>query len=1368
MPQTRARHPRVWVLIVLAGVTLIAWQLFYVAPPPQAGPVGDWPQWRYDASRTAACPGRLPDKLTLQWSRKYPALTPAWEDPVNQDRMPYDRVYEPVVSGSTLVFGSNRNDRVTALDTRTGREKWRFYCDGPVRFPAIASGDKVYFTSDDGFLYCLTLADGQLQWRKRGGPDSRKILGNGRLISAWPARGGPVLADGVVYWAASIWPLMGVFIHAVDAETGDAVWTNDGVGQMWLSQPHNAADAFAGIAPQGAMAVAGDKLLVPGGRSVPACFDRATGKLLYYHLDGSKYQDIKLSAPYNKIEGGSHVAAVGGVYFNHRGLGTMMYNIETGNAYMNMHQLVADDPAVRWTPRTTYTVLTDDVVYLSGNPVSAYDLGSLERGDYHRKERDHRSKRTRDTRRYRWRMENLWTCDVDGTTALIKVGNRLFAGGPGTISAITLAGRGKPGVTWQADIEGTPARLLAADGRLFAVTLEGTLYCFGPDEVKPTVHPEEPPATPARTTREPEIVRQMLKTSAVSKGYCLAFGLDTGDLVEAIARHSDLQVIAVDADPQKVADLRRRFDDAGLLGTKISVHVGDPVSFNAPPYLSPLVVFESLKTTGFDKADAFLRAVFHSLRPYGGVAWLPLADPVEQATAGQRVASADLGGARVRLSADRQHLLFSREGPLPESASWTHLYGDIANTAKSDDRLVKAPLGVLWFGGNSHLDVLPRHAHGPTEQVIGGRLFVEGINRLSARDVYTGKVLWKRTFNDLGTFGVYYDETYVDNPLDTTYNQTHIPGANARGTNFVATETEVYLVVGGDCLVLDARTGDTRQTFSLPADPQTGQKPSWGYIGVYKDLLIAGAQFVRFSEEPTKPTEKKDVFADQDVTSSMKLVVMDRTSGRVLWTETSEHAFRHNTIVVGNDKLFCIDILPHPVMYRMLLRGKAPDAKPSLRCFNVRTGDELWSTTKSVFGTWLGYSEEHDILLQAGRSSSDMLHAEPSERIIAYRGADGTAAWDKDVKYSGPCIIHNKTVFMNALNHVTGGGALSLLTGEPRKRRHPLTGEEMPWAYHRRYGCNSAIASEYLLTFRSGAAGFYDLTTDSGTGNLGGFKSGCTSNLVAADGVLNAPDYTRTCTCPYQNQTSLALVHMPDLEVWTNQAFNDVNEAAPSNLLSLWRRPVRIRRMGLNFGAPGDSMAPGGSLWLDFPVVGGPSPKIEVTLEPSEIIPSKSKAPPANGKMPKTKFTGRTLRRHSSVIASGTLKWVSASAVIGVEQVRVGLSESAVIVFRGTGITATLPDGPDAEAVYTVRMYFAELENRAPGERVFDVAIAGKTVLEGFDIVAAAGGPLREVVREFKGIKAAKTLEVTFTPRKGEPLVCGLELVVEESHKADD
>ena len=75
----------------------------------------------------------------------------------------------------------------------------------------------IYFTSDDGYLYCLSADKGKLQWKFRGGPNDRKILGNNRLVSTWPARGGVVLENGIAYFAASIWPFMGIFIHAIDA-----------------------------------------------------------------------------------------------------------------------------------------------------------------------------------------------------------------------------------------------------------------------------------------------------------------------------------------------------------------------------------------------------------------------------------------------------------------------------------------------------------------------------------------------------------------------------------------------------------------------------------------------------------------------------------------------------------------------------------------------------------------------------------------------------------------------------------------------------------------------------------------------------------------------------------------------------------------------------------------------------------------------------------------------------------------------------------------------------------------------------------------------------------------------------------------------
>ena len=1265
--------------------------LLCLAVPSRAG---DWPQWRCDANRSAATPHALPPEVHLQWTRDLPRLEPAWEDPVNRDRMPFDRVYEPVVVGTTMFVGSSRTDSLTALDTRTGGVRWRVYADGPVRLPPVAWAGRVAFVSDDGWLRCLDAATGELLWRVRGGPDGRKVLGNGRLVSAWPARGGPVLADGTIYFAASIWPFMGTFIHAVDAETGRSVWTQDGLGSLWLNHPHGGSTSFGGVAPQGALAAAGDRLIVPSGRSVPACLDRRTGQLLYYHLAGSPGYD-GTKRPDRKREGGSHVSAIGSFFLNHRGLNTSLYDLPTG------------EMRAMWR-RTTYPVLTDTVCYLSGNPIVAIDLKATRKVTTVQKKKNSKTGKVEEVKEVHCEAPTLWECKADATGALIKAGSRLYAGGNGSVTALDLPkDGGPPTVAWTQPVEGTAARLLAADDRLFAVTLDGRILAFGGDATRPaTLRDTVKTPLPARPASV--LARAILKTTGVETGYCLVFGLRDRTLAREFVRHSALRVIAVGRDAREVERLRRRWDAEGVYGERLSAHVGDPLAFGAPPYLARLIVVDDLTTVGIEAAVAWLPALYRSLRPYGGVACFPVEDAGLRDAFALRAQQAGLPQAAVRSFG--RFVLVAREGPLPGSADWTHQYGDIANTAKSDDTLVKLPLGLLWFGGNSHHDVLPRHGHGPPEQVVGGRLFIQGMSSLSARDVYTGQVLWKRPLTDLDTFGIYFDKSYDPNPLATSYNQVHLPGANARGTNFVAAADRLYVAVGAWCVAFDAETGETVGTFSLPEDE--GRKPEWAYLGVTGDLLIAGAAFATFNEDYGLKVKPTSWF---DVTSSQTLVVMDRGTGRVLWSRKAANGFRHNGICAGGGKLFCIDVLPEPVVEALKRRGERPKAKARLLALDLRTGRVAWETAKDVFGTWLGYSASRDLLVQAGRRSRDMVHGEPWKRIIAYRGRDGSVAWDRQIEHAGPLMIHGDTLYTNAA--VRAGAAVSLLTGEPKTRKHPLTGEPVPWAYHRYYGCNYVVASEHLLTFRSGAAGYTDLDGMSGTGNLGGFKSGCTSNLIAANGVLNAPDYTRTCTCSYQNQTSLALVHMPDVETWT---FNDLGEKKQAKT---W-----VRHLGINLGAPGDRRAPDGALWLEWPFVGGPTPAIRI----------EAKGGPA-----------RAFRRHSSAVEAAPLPWVAASGLEGLAELRVALHPE--------------PRKGDLRR-YTVRLHLCEMGAAAPGERILSVGLQGKRVLDALDVVTEAGGARRGIVREFRGVAVHGVLTISLeaaASSRRPPLLCGVEILAE-------
>ncbi len=144
----------------------------------------DWPTWRHDAGRSATTSETLPPGLSLQWSRQLHPPRPAWPD--SQHQLQFDASYEPIVMEQTLYIGSMVADCVTAYDTASGREKWRFYADGPVRFAPVGYKDKLYFVSDDGYLYCLNAISGRLIRKFRGGPADNKVIGNHRLVGGCP------------------------------------------------------------------------------------------------------------------------------------------------------------------------------------------------------------------------------------------------------------------------------------------------------------------------------------------------------------------------------------------------------------------------------------------------------------------------------------------------------------------------------------------------------------------------------------------------------------------------------------------------------------------------------------------------------------------------------------------------------------------------------------------------------------------------------------------------------------------------------------------------------------------------------------------------------------------------------------------------------------------------------------------------------------------------------------------------------------------------------------------------------------------------------------------------------------------------------
>ena len=1255
----------------------------------------DWPMWRYDASRSAASPEQLPSELTLQWTREFSPRKQAWDDTLNLDLMTYDRVFEPVVMNGRLFLGFNDRDKLTAYDVETGAELWSYFTAGPIRMPPVAWKDRVFFGSDDGYLYCLNAADGALVWKFRGGPGSRQILGNQRLVSAWPMRGGPVIRDGKIYVAASIWPFMGTFIYALDADTGSVEWVNDETGAQYIKQPHS-APSFAGIAPQGALVATADVLLVPGGRSVPAAFDRHTGKQLYFELNAG-----------GKGTGGSFVAANEESWFVHTRLkGTREFSLETGvkTAFMPNEPVLAGD-------RIYSAISKDDQAMIQAHDITSKEL--------------------------------VWEVPADGLGDLILAGNTLYAAGQpvandgGNVQTSIAAVRlqtATEAATVQSTItaQGTVERLVAANGKLFAVTKEGSVLAFGAGAQKSPAALKESFTALSPDAESTKSADRMLQTGA-AEGYAVLLGAADETLVTALAARSPfVELRIVDEDGERVGRLQRKFDAAGLHG-RVTAQQTSLAELSLPPYLANMLFVGKELTPVLLGDGAPLRRIYEAVRPYGGVMCL-LAESKDIPRVQEQIVALQLEQAEVE--ATDFGVIVRRVGSLPGAGVWNHQHGNVANTINSSDQRVKLPLGVLWFGGTSHDDILPRHGHGPPEQVVGGRLFIQGMSSLIARDVYTGRQLWKREFANLGTDGVFFDETYKNTPLDPAYNQVHIPGANARGTNYVATSDAVYILEGATCHILDPATGQTTSEISLP-QADADQPHEWGYIGVYEDVLLGGVGFANYraryeadQDEAARQKEKRAGFGERslDLAASMALVGFDRHTGQQLWKIDALHSFWHNGIVAGGGLIYTLDRNPTKVEEILRRRGKSNPDTYRLLAIDARTGEKAWELPGEVFGTWLGYSETHGLLLQAGAAASDRLSSETGQGMAVYRAATGEVVWQKpDLHYSGPCVLHNDIIITNANSYRESAGAFHLTDGSQKMVENSLTGKLQPWKITRAYGCNSIIASENLLTFRSGAAGFYDLLTEGGTGNFGGFKSGCTSNLVVADGVLSAPDYTRTCSCAYQNQTSLALVHMPEMDAWTI-----------SNMLVLDPSAGRVRQLGVNLGAPGDRRDPHGLMWLEFPAVAGDSPNLGL------------------------EFQGEYAwyQDHPTSMTGNALPWVVSSGVEKMTSLRLSLTAQPPESEKTADAAADEPAAPVPPTEgplepYRVRLHFGSPQRTIGEERVFDVAVQGQAVIEDVKVGGDAG---RATTRTIDRVMLGDWLEIQFTDKTGHAVLSGIEL----------
>ncbi len=1275
----------------------------------------DWPCYLNGNDRAGYSSAPLDASLRLAWTYKSPSKPViAWSGPRAEpieghemkNRVDFDDALQVVMANGRAYFGSTVDHRVHCVDSKTGKPIWSFYTDGPIRLaPTLAHGN-LYFGSDDGVVYCLSAADGKLVWSMRVALKDDRLISRSEMVSRWPVRTGVLIDGDVAYFGAGVFPHETVYLCAVNAKTGDVLWRNDTISEQNAGRND--------LSPQGYL-LAGDKyLFVPSGRSLPVAISKETGEIVFQRTHSWRTDAGGVVGGTKALLGDGQLYAGGTHHFLAMDQGTG----NVGESYINGRQMV----------------LAGDLAYLmDGEKIFCVNRAEHAKASQEKQKwfletskRPSTPEQIAEAKRMMkevMKIGIIWEYKSDFDDVLIASSNLVIAGGMNEVIALDRATGDK---VWEQKVDGNVRGLAFDDNVLTVSTDTGNIYAF--DNVAVQVASWPTPYAPPFPQDEltgfyQSTAKQILERSGQHDGFCLVLGSEQGRLAYELAEQSKLQVFAVEPDAKKAAASREAFENAGIHATRITV-VNLPVDdLPFSNYFANLIVSDSMLVTGKLPGDPI--QVARHLKPCGGVAILgrPADAPqvADAASADETVAwlSQFYRQEEGELVVDAPWLMLKR-GKLAGAGNWSHQYGNVANTSFSDDHRIRDGLGVLWYGDPGPSSMINRHEAAGAPLSTNGRMFIQGTDSVMAYDAYNGTFLWDYSNPGAIRTGVFNNR------------ETH---------NLAASDDALYVAIENQCMALDAATGQVSATYETPQSSD-GIERDWAYLA-YDNGQLFGTSTIREELEAKMRRRGLTVKSQTDA-----VFAIDTKTGERVWTYRGSNIL-HTTIAIGPERMYFIDSSLSPEERQQLylkdkgdlkkLTGDAAlKAEQEMKNFDVRlavaldrrTGKKLWEKPVNVTDTTdvsagggsltLMYADGHVVLCGAnanGHYWKQFLAGEFSQRkLLVLDANDGTELWSKNANYMNRPAIVGNDIYAEPW-------AFDLHSGKPKTRKHPLTGVESEWQFSRPgHHCGVITMTPNMMFFRSGFIGYYDLYSDSGTRHFAGQRLGCWINAIPGNGLVMIPEASAGCVCQFSIASTVVMEPKTENKSWG--IFSAVGPTTP------------VKRVGINFGGPGDRKDASGREWFGYP-----RPNTVGRLE--FVFNLNPKLTSGGG------WYSRNLESFS--VADSMKPWLFTSGGRGLSQFEIAL--------LGKG---------DDQAKYDVKFYFANLNASDTGE--FDIKLQSKTVQSGFIVKATTGESAQPVEAEFKNIDVTDNLlvelvlagEANSDPSKL-PIISGIEVTrVEE------
>jgi outer membrane protein assembly factor BamB len=453
--------------------------LLAVAPNCPCAFAEDWPTYQHDQNRSGITSEMLSLPLYLNWvlsPRQAPRAawgeSPAKNDPWHgfsdlKPRMLFDRVNNVTVAGNRLYFGSTSDDKVCCVDVDSGSREWTYFTEGPVRFAPTVLDGKVYFGSDDGYVYCLNAEDGAFSWKYKPIAEDSLLIGNGRMISTHPIRTSVLLQNGLVFFCAGIFPEKGVYMCALNASDGSVAWRNS-----------------IGISPQGYLLGSDTRLYVPTGKTDPVVFRCSDGQQLGSYGFGRSGGTYALIVEDKIVSGPGYGGAGSDLLLAYDTNSTDCIAYVQGN-----HILITN----------TISYLHRDAELSALDRAAFFKAAKKTRQIEDRQEEIAKRLESDDPKPTEKEIEQLeaevktlkiakadslkaqkaailWTAPCNHPYSLILAGDTLFAGGDGEVGAYDTA---DGALLWTGEVTGCAYGLTVAAESLFVSTDQATIHRFG-------------------------------------------------------------------------------------------------------------------------------------------------------------------------------------------------------------------------------------------------------------------------------------------------------------------------------------------------------------------------------------------------------------------------------------------------------------------------------------------------------------------------------------------------------------------------------------------------------------------------------------------------------------------------------------------------------------------------------------------------------------------------------------------------------------------------------------------------------------------------------------------------------------------------